>query len=97
MIPRVFARISGQGIPIFTVLITGVTIGAIVFFTNGNLDWLASIFNFGTLVTFLFINLSLLSLRRTMPDAKRGFRVPFTLYPCHRGGEMPSSLLLPEH
>jgi APA family basic amino acid/polyamine antiporter len=50
-----------------------------VFFTNGNLDWLASIFNFGTLVTFTFINLSLLQLRRTLPDVKRGFRVP--LYP----------------
>ncbi|HTY52022.1 MAG TPA: amino acid permease C-terminal domain-containing protein, partial [Methanomicrobiales archaeon] len=38
---------------------------------------LASIFNFGTLVTFFFINASLLQLRRTMPGAKRGFRVPF--------------------
>jgi APA family basic amino acid/polyamine antiporter len=79
VIPGVFSRISNRGIPTITVLITGITIGAIVFFTNGNLDWLASVFNFGTLVTFLFINLSLIQLRRTMPDAKRGFRVP--LYP----------------
>jgi APA family basic amino acid/polyamine antiporter len=79
VIPGVFSRISDRGIPTITVLITGITIGAIVFFTNGNLDWLASVFNFGTLVTFLFINLSLIQLRRTMPDAKRGFRVP--LYP----------------
>lgn len=79
VIPGVFSRISDRGIPTITVLITGITIAAIVFFTNGNLDWLASVFNFGTLVTFLFINLSLIQLRRTMPDAKRGFRVP--LYP----------------
>jgi APA family basic amino acid/polyamine antiporter len=79
VIPETFAHISQNGIPVLTVLITGITIGAIVFFTNGNLDWLASIFNFGTLVTFTFINLSLLQLRRTMPDVKRGFRVP--LYP----------------
>ncbi|MDD1665189.1 MAG: amino acid permease [Methanomicrobiales archaeon] len=92
VIPGVFARISGQGIPIFTVLITGITIGAIVFFTNGNLDWLASIFNFGTLVTFLFINLSLLRLRKTMPDAKRGFRVP--LYPFTPVIGVASCLLL---
>jgi len=77
VIPGVFARISKNGVPFLTVLITGVTIGAIVLFTNGNLDWLASIFNFGTLVTFFFINASLLQLRRTMPGAKRGFRVPF--------------------
>jgi len=51
----------------------------IVIVTNGNLEWLASIFNFGTLLTFFFINLSLLKLRRTMPDVKRGFKVP--LYP----------------
>jgi APA family basic amino acid/polyamine antiporter len=79
VIPEIFTRISGQGIPFFAVLITGITIGAIVFLTNGNLGWLASIFNFGTLVTFFFTNASLLRLRRTMPGAKRGFRVP--LYP----------------
>jgi APA family basic amino acid/polyamine antiporter len=79
VIPETFAHISQNGIPLLTVLITGITIAAIVFFTNGNLDWLASIFNFGTLVTFTFINLSLLQLRRTLPDVKRGFRVP--LYP----------------
>jgi APA family basic amino acid/polyamine antiporter len=79
VIPEFFARISAQGIPIFTVLITGIAISAIVFFTNGNLNWLASIFNFGTLLTFLFINLSLIRLRSTMPNAKRLFSVP--LYP----------------
>jgi APA family basic amino acid/polyamine antiporter len=79
VIPETFAHISQNGIPVLTVLITGITIAAIVLFTNGNLDWLASIFNFGTLVTFTFINLSLIQLRRTMPDVKRGFRVP--LYP----------------
>ncbi|HUK93023.1 MAG TPA: amino acid permease [Methanomicrobiales archaeon] len=79
VIPGVFAHVSRAGIPFATVLITGIAIGAIVFLTNGNLDWLASIFNFGTLVTFFFINASLLQLRRTMPDAPRRFRVP--LYP----------------
>jgi len=79
VIPGVLAHVSKAGIPFATVLITGIAIGAIVFLTNGNLDWLASIFNFGTLVTFFFINASLLQLRRTMPDAPRRFRVP--LYP----------------
>jgi APA family basic amino acid/polyamine antiporter len=92
VIPGAFARISAQGIPVLTVLITGIAIGAIVLLTNGNLDWLASIFNFGTLVTFLFINLSLLRLRRTMPDAKRGFRVP--LYPLTPVVGVASCLLL---
>ncbi|HXW99371.1 MAG TPA: amino acid permease [Methanomicrobiales archaeon] len=92
VIPEILSRISGQGIPLFTVLITGITISAIVFFTNGNLDWLASIFNFGTLVTFFFINASLLQLRRTMPEVPRGFHVP--LYPFTPLVGMASCLLL---
>jgi len=79
VLPGIFARISDRGIPTLTVLISGIAISAIVFLTSGNLDWLASVFNFGTLLTFFFINLSLLRLRQTMPGAERPFRVP--LYP----------------
>jgi APA family basic amino acid/polyamine antiporter len=79
VIPRALAKVSRGGIPSATVILSGVVISAIVLLTNANLDWLASIFNFGTLLTFFFINASLLQLRRTMPDAKRLFRVP--LYP----------------
>jgi APA family basic amino acid/polyamine antiporter len=80
VLPGTFARISDRGIPILTVLITGIAISAIVLLTAGNLDWLASVFNFGTLVTFFFINVSLLRLRQTMPETPRPFRVP--LYPA---------------
>ena len=79
VIPGIFSRISDRGIPWITVLITGIAISAIVLFTSGNLNWLASVFNFGTLITFFFINLSLLRLRQTMPAVERPFRVP--LYP----------------
>jgi len=77
VIPEVFSKISDNGIPIITVIISGISIALIVIVASGNLDALASIFNFGTLLTFAFINLSLLQLRRTMPDHKRGFKVPF--------------------
>jgi basic amino acid/polyamine antiporter, APA family len=79
VLPRVLSTISHQGVPAFTVLLCGIVISGIVLVTGGNLDWLASIFNFGTLLTFFFINLSLIRLRKTMPDARRSFRVP--LYP----------------
>ncbi len=79
VIPGVLAKVSSRGIPSATVLLSGVVISLIVLLTNANLDWLASIFNFGTLLTFFFINASLLQLRRTIPDANRQFRVP--LYP----------------
>jgi len=80
VLPKVLSTISRQNVPAFTILLCGVIISGIVLVTNGNLDWLASIFNFGTLLTFIFINLSLLKLRKTMPDVKRSFKVPFYPY-----------------
>jgi APA family basic amino acid/polyamine antiporter len=80
VLPDVLSTISRRGVPMFTILICGLVISGIVLVTGGNLDWLASIFNFGTLLTFFFINLSLLRLRKTMPDARRGFKVPFYPY-----------------
>lgn len=77
VIPEIFSRISKNGIPLFTVIISGISISLIILVSSGNLDQLASIFNFGTLLTFTFINLSLLQLRRTKPNVKRGFKVPF--------------------
>jgi len=79
VLPNVLSTISRQNVPVYTILLCGFIISGIVLATRGNLDWLASIFNFGTLLTFFFINLSLLQLRKTMPDVKRGFKVP--LYP----------------
>jgi basic amino acid/polyamine antiporter, APA family len=80
VLPKRLSTISRQSVPVFTILLCGVIISGIVIITNGNLDWLASLFNFGTLLTFFFINLSLLKLRRTMPEVKRGFKVPFYPY-----------------
>jgi APA family basic amino acid/polyamine antiporter len=79
VLPNVLSTISRQSVPVFTILLCGLVISGIVLVTGGNLDWLASLFNFGTLLTFFFINLSLLKLRKTMPDVKRSFKVP--LYP----------------
>jgi basic amino acid/polyamine antiporter, APA family len=79
VIPGNLSRISKRGIPIFTVLLSGIAIALIIIVASGNLNQLASIFNFGTLVTYFFINLSLIQLRRSRPEAERGFKVP--LYP----------------
>jgi len=92
VLPKGLSRISRQGVPMFTILLCGIVISGIVLLTGGNLDWLASIFNFGTLLTFFFINLSLLRLRTTMPDARRSFRVP--LYPYTPVFAMISCIIL---
>ncbi len=77
VIPGMLAGISKNGIPTFTVMLSGIVIAAIVVVSRGNLDWLASIFNFGTLMTYFFINLSVVRLREKMPHATRTFKVPF--------------------
>jgi APA family basic amino acid/polyamine antiporter len=76
-IPGILARISKNGVPANAVLISGAAIALIIIVTNGNLELIASIFNFGTLMTFFFINVSLLKLRKIMPGAIRTFKVPF--------------------
>ncbi len=79
IIPEFLSKISKNGTPTYTIIICGILIPLIVIFSSGDLNKLSSTFNLGSLLTFTFINLSLLKLRRTMPDIKRGFKVP--LYP----------------
>jgi basic amino acid/polyamine antiporter, APA family len=76
VIPKQFARISGNGVPVYTVVISGIVMSAIVILSRANLNALASIFNFGTLLTYGFINLSLIELRRIEATVERPFRVP---------------------
>lgn len=79
VMPGLLSRISTKGVPKNAILTCGFVIALIILATNGDLQLIASIFNFGTLMTFLFINMSLLKLRKKMPDARRTFKVP--LYP----------------
>lgn len=79
-LPSALSRISKNGVPKVTVITSGVAIASIVLMTGGNIEWLASAFNFGTLLTFIVINLSLIRLRTTMPDHPRSFRVPLCPY-----------------
>lgn len=76
-IPNTLSKISKNGTPIYALIVVGIIIPIVLIIFSGNLQELASIFNLGTLLTFTFINLSLLKLRKTLPDVERGFKVPF--------------------
>ncbi|EGG42310.1 Amino acid transporter [Candidatus Nitrosarchaeum limnium SFB1] len=80
LLPHQFEKISKRfGTPYFSIIIGG---GIIVVFAGlfyNNIDTIASIVNFGSLFTYLFVNLSLIKLRRSNPEIIRGFKVP--LYP----------------
>jgi APA family basic amino acid/polyamine antiporter len=77
VVPKSLSKISKKGVPASAIVLGGVAIALIALAAQGNLNLLASLFNFGTLLTFLFINLSVIRLRRRMPKADRKFKVPF--------------------
>lgn len=52
---------------------------AVVFLPLGNIDVVAKITSFGSLLTFTLVNLSLLHLRRVAPNKSRPFRAPFSI------------------
>lgn len=79
LLSRRLAEVSSNGVPVISVGIVVIVMSAIVLFSVGNLGLLAQIFNFGTLMTFFFVNMSQIKLRWDNPHEKRGFSVP--LYP----------------
>jgi APA family basic amino acid/polyamine antiporter len=80
VLPRQFDKVSMRfGTPYFSVVFGGTLIIILSGFFYNNIDAIASIVNFGSLFTYLFVHLSLLKLRKSEPNAKRLFFVP--LYP----------------
>jgi APA family basic amino acid/polyamine antiporter len=80
VLPQQFDLISHKfQTPYFSVIVGGLIIMILAGVFYNNIDAIASIVNFGSLFTYMFVHLSLLKLRRVEPNIKRGFRVP--LYP----------------
>ena len=67
--------------PDFSIIFEGVCAIILAGLFYNNLDFLASIVNFGSLYTYLFIHLSLIKLRKTKPNAKRKFKTIYPLFP----------------
>ncbi|HZD42632.1 MAG TPA: amino acid permease [Methanomicrobiales archaeon] len=76
-VPEVLGTRSDRGVPVYAVVLIGILVSAIVIVSKGDLILLATMFNFGTLMAYLFINLSVLHLRRKEPHAERLYKVPF--------------------
>lgn len=80
LFPKYFDRIDKRfGTPFISIIICGAAMSVLAGIFFDNIVVIASIFNFGTLFTYLFIHLSLIKLRKKEPDAVRLFKVP--LYP----------------
>lgn len=80
VLPKQLDLISKKfGTPYISILIGGTAIAVLagVFFQN--ISEIASIYNFGSLLTYIFVHLSLLKLRKKEPKTERPFKVP--IYP----------------
>lgn len=75
LIPEAFAKENKEGVPVislWTIGIIGAILGGFV-----NLNSLANASSMALLFVYLMVALSVLVFRRTNPDFKRGFKVPF--------------------
>lgn len=80
LFPKYFDMVGKRfGTPFVSIIICGAAISVLAGIFFDNIIVIASIFNFGTLFTYLFIHLSLIKLRKKEPDTVRLFKVP--LYP----------------
>jgi len=76
LLPKVFARVSPtRQVPYVNTWLTGAAVS--VFAGIIPLNKLAELTNIGTLFAFITVSIGVLVLRKTQPDLKRAFRVPF--------------------
>lgn len=75
LLPRQLAATGSHGTPVRITLIVGVLVAiAASVFPMGRLEEMV---NIGTLFAFVLVSAGVIVLRRTRPDLKRGFRVPW--------------------
>ncbi len=77
VLPDILGKLNKSGAPYAASIL--VFIVALAFFSLGNIDSIAKITSFGSLMVFIIINISLLHLRRTAPDLKRPFKTPLNV------------------
>ncbi len=76
LFPEWFSKVNPKTrTPIRTIIVFG-SIGALMALI-GHLDWVADLYNFGALLSYLMVNISLIVLRHTDKDTYRSWKVPF--------------------
>ncbi|MFC5291007.1 APC family permease [Actinokineospora guangxiensis] len=75
LLPRKLAQSSSRGTPARATILVAVLVGAAAtFFDAGQLEEMV---NVGTLFAFILVSAGVIVLRKTRPDLKRAFRVPW--------------------
>ena len=78
LLPKWFSKVNSRTrTPIRTIVVFG-SIGAVMALI-GQLDWVADLYNFGALLSYLMVNVSLIVLRQTDTEAHRSWEVPLAI------------------
>jgi basic amino acid/polyamine antiporter, APA family len=75
LLPKAVAKVNAKGSPALITLLTGIFVAIFAGFVP--LKKIAELSNAGTLIAFVAVALSMIILRKKMPDAPRTFNVPF--------------------
>ena len=76
LLPRFFSRIHPRfRTPYLSSLLVGIIVALVAGFTP--IDVVAELTNIGTLAAFVLVSAAILIMRRTQPNLRRGYRVPF--------------------
>jgi APA family basic amino acid/polyamine antiporter len=76
LLPGYFARLHTRfRTPYVTTILTGIVVGGVAMFTD--IGSLSDLTNIGTLFAFVLVCFGVIILRRTDPNRRRPFRVPF--------------------
>jgi len=77
LLPKVFSKIHPKfGTPAKSTLLVGIVTALTAGFTP--IGVVAELTNIGTLAAFILVSISIIVLRKTRPDIKRSFKVPFS-------------------
>jgi APA family basic amino acid/polyamine antiporter len=91
-LPRAFGRLSRRTLVAPQAVIAASAISIVMVLVTSQLEssiaFLASLYSFGVLLAFTAAQLAVIRLRKTKPDLRRPFRVPFTV----RGIPVPSAV-----
>ena len=75
LVPPIFGRLSKRQTPAVATALFGVLIAILA--ATVPLNIIFELVNIGTLFAFVIVNIGVIVLRRTRPELKRGFRVPW--------------------
>ena len=77
LLPKVFSKVHPKfGTPAKSTLLVGIVTALTAGFTP--IGVVAELTNIGTLAAFIIVSISIIVLRKTKPDIKRSFKVPFS-------------------